>query len=298
MNTITSSITSSSTRTDTISDSMALYNTTALKCSKLITQHYSTSFTLGIQTLNKKLHFPIYAIYGYVRYADEIVDTFHDKDRASLLARFREDTYRAIDEKISTNPVIHSFQLAVERYSIDKKLIEAFLNSMKMDLDKKEYDDNKYHEYIYGSAEVVGLMCLRVFCENDSTLYDSLEAGARSLGAAFQKVNFLRDMKSDFDERGRVYFPNINYLQFDANAKFEIENDIQKDFDAAYEAILRLPKTSRMGVYLAYIYYLKLFNKIKQSSTQTILSERIRVPDSKKIFLLVESYVKHRFNYI
>nr|WP_041264472.1 phytoene/squalene synthase family protein [Bernardetia litoralis] len=277
---------------------MALYNTTALKCSKLITQHYSTSFTLGIQTLNKKLHFPIYAIYGYVRYADEIVDTFHDKDRASLLARFREDTYRAIDEKISTNPVIHSFQLAVERYSIDKKLIEAFLNSMKMDLDKKEYDDNKYHEYIYGSAEVVGLMCLRVFCENDSTLYDSLEAGARSLGAAFQKVNFLRDMKSDFDERGRVYFPNINYLQFDANAKFEIENDIQKDFDAAYEAILRLPKTSRMGVYLAYIYYLKLFNKIKQSSTQTILSERIRVPDSKKIFLLVESYVKHRFNYI
>ncbi|WP_375562883.1 phytoene/squalene synthase family protein [Bernardetia sp. OM2101] len=297
MNTIPSS-TFNSAGTDTISDSMALYNTTALKCSKLITQHYSTSFTLGIQTLHKKLHFPIYAIYGYVRYADEIVDTFHDKDRATLLARFREDTYRAIEEKISTNPVIHSFQLAVERYSIENELIEAFLNSMKMDLDKKEYTDNKYNEYIYGSAEVVGLMCLRVFCENDSELYDGLKSGARSLGAAFQKVNFLRDMKSDFDERGRVYFPDVDYSQFDAHAKIQIENDIQKDFDAAYDAILRLPKPSRMGVYLAYVYYLKLFNKIKQSSAQAILSERIRVPDSRKMFLLVESYVKHRLNYI
>ena len=295
MNTITPS---TSIGTDTISDSMALYNTTALKCSKLITQHYSTSFTLGIQTLDKKLHFPIYAIYGYVRYADEIVDTFHDKNRADLLKRFREDTYRAIEEKISTNPVIHSFQLAVERYSIENELIEAFLNSMKMDLDKKEYTDNKYNEYIYGSAEVVGLMCLRVFCENDAKLYDSLKAGARSLGAAFQKVNFLRDMKSDFDERGRVYFPDVDYLEFDATAKKQIEEDIQKDFDAAYEAILRLPKPSRMGVYLAYIYYLKLFNKIKQSSAQTILSERIRVPDSRKIFLLVKSYLKHRLNHI
>ncbi len=298
MNTITSSNTSTPKGTDTISDSMALYNTTALKCSKLITQHYSTSFTLGIQTLHKKLHFPIYAIYGYVRYADEIVDTFHNKNRGDLLKRFREDTFRAIEEKISTNPIIHSFQLAVERYSIENELIEAFLNSMKMDLDKKEYTDNKYHEYIYGSAEVVGLMCLRVFCENDSELYDSLKAGARSLGAAFQKVNFLRDMKSDFDERGRVYFPDVNYSKFDANAKLEIENDIQKDFDAAYEAILRLPKPSKMGVYLAYVYYLKLFNKIKQSSAQTILSERIRVPDSRKMFLLLESYVKHRLNYM
>ncbi|WP_027003861.1 phytoene/squalene synthase family protein [Hugenholtzia roseola] len=278
--------------------SLDLYNLTTLKCSRLITQHYSTSFTLGIQTLHKDLHYPIYAIYGFVRYADEIVDTFHNYPKATLLARFKEDTYRAIEEGISTNPVLHAFQLVVRQYSIENELIEAFLHSMEMDLHKQDYNENKYAEYIYGSAEVVGLMCLRVFCQNDDNLYQTLKEPARSLGAAFQKVNFLRDMKSDYEDRGRIYFPHLKLKNFDADSKRQIEADIQKDFDDAYKGIIRLPKKARLGVYLAYVYYVKLFHKIKQSSTHQLLQERIRVPNRYKMVLLAKSYVKHQLNYM
>ncbi len=277
---------------------MNLYDTTTFKCSKLITQHYSTSFTLGIQTLHKKLHYPIYAVYGFVRYADEIVDTFHDYDKAKLLNRFREDTWQAIEEKISLNPVLHSFQKVVTEYNIDRELIDAFLVSMEMDLHDNEYDDSLYQKYIYGSAEVVGLMCLKVFCNGDEAEYQSLKEPARSLGAAFQKVNFLRDMKSDYQERGRVYFPGVDFTQFNNDAKKAIEADIQKDFDDAYKGIVRLPKNARAGVYLAYAYYLKLFKKIRSSSTNMVLSERIRVPDAKKIMILFSTYFKHRLNYL
>jgi len=277
-------------------DHQALFDATTYKCSKLITQQYSTSFTLGIQTLHKKYHMPIYAIYGFVRYADEIVDTFHQHNKKELLDRFRQDTYRAIHEKISLNPVLHAFQLVVNQYLIERDLIDAFLKSMEMDLYKSDYTPDSYKEYIYGSAEVVGLMCLRVFCNGDQKQYDELKSPACALGAAFQKVNFLRDMKSDFDDRGRVYFPAVDFTNFDATAKAQIEDDIQRDFDEALIGIQNLPKEAKAGVYLAYVYYTKLFQKIKASSARKILSERIRVPDSKKLFLLFSTFLKYRFN--
>ncbi|MEM9325961.1 MAG: phytoene/squalene synthase family protein [Bacteroidota bacterium] len=275
-----------------------LYSLTALKCSRLITQHYSTSFTLGIKTLHKRFHLPIYAIYGFVRYADEIVDTFHDHDKRSLLARFKADTYRSIDEKISLNPVLQAFQLVVNKYHIDHDLIESFLYSMEMDLEHKTYNDQMLDTYIYGSAEVVGLMCLRVFCEGDDAQYQALKEPARSLGAAFQKVNFLRDIQADFDDRGRVYFPGVDFHNFTSQDKEAIELDIQKDFDHALEGIRQLPDGARLGVYLAYIYYLRLFEKIKNLPPTRILSERVRIPDSIKMLLLTKTYFRHRINAI
>ncbi len=275
-----------------------LYNQTTLGCSKLITEHYSTSFTLGIKTLDKKFHLPIYAVYGFVRYADEIVDTFHDFDKKDLLDRFWKDTHRAIEEKISLNPVLHSFQLMVNKYKIERELIDAFLRSMEMDLQQVDYTEENYQTYIYGSAEVVGLMCLRIFCEGNEAEYQRLRADARSLGAAFQKVNFLRDLKSDYQDRGRVYFPGVDFTRFDKNAKQLIEEDIQLDFDAAYRGIKQLPNGARMGVYLAYVYYLTLFEKIKRLPAALIQEERIRVPDFKKIMLLCQTYLKFRFNTI
>lgn len=277
-------------------DAKELFNQTTFECSRLITQRYSTSFTLGIKTLDKKFHYPIYAIYGFVRYADEIVDTFHDKDKKALLQEFKTQTYEAIERQISLNPVLHCFQMVVNEYQIDHSLIEAFLHSMEMDLMDIEYKQSSYEEYIYGSAEVVGLMCLRVFCEGDNKLYEELLPPAKSLGSAFQKVNFLRDIKSDYYERGRVYFPEIDFNDFSKTHKEKIEADIQADFDAAYKGILALPKGARLGVYLAYTYYLKLFDKIKNFPPQKILEERVRVKDSKKLFLLVGSYLKHRLN--
>lgn len=277
---------------------MSLFNQTALECSKLITEHYSTSFTLGIKTLDRKFHFPIYAIYGFVRYADEIVDTFHDYDKKTLLEKFKKDAYTAIDERISLNPVLHAFQLVVRQYDIEHELIEAFLKSMEMDLYFQDYDASGYNEYIYGSAEVVGLMCLRVFCEGDSAMYDRLKEPARKLGAAFQKVNFLRDVKSDYQERGRTYFPGVNFDDFTCDAKELIERDIQNDFDEAYIGIMNLPKGARMGVYLAYVYYQTLFNKIKALPVSRIQTERVRVPDTKKIALLAQTYLKYRLNVI
>lgn len=269
-----------------------LFNQTALECSKLITERYSTSFTLGIRTLDNKFHFPIYAIYGFVRYADEIVDTFHDFNKKFLLDKFRYDTYEAINQKISLNPVLHAFQLVVNEYKIERELIDAFLHSMEMDLTPQDYTENLYEEYIYGSAEVVGLMCLRVFCEGDAAMFDHLKEGARRLGSAFQKVNFLRDLKSDFVERGRVYFPEVDFKLFSKEAKHQIEADIQADFDAANIAIQQLPRSARMGVHLAYVYYLTLFNKIKETPAARIQEERIRVPDFQKMTLLAKTYLQ------
>jgi phytoene/squalene synthetase len=272
-----------------------LFDQTTLECSRLITQRYSTSFTLGIKTLDKKFHLPIYAVYGFVRYADEIVDTFHDRDKQVLLDRFRKDAYEAIETKISLNPVLHAFQLIVNKYKIDRELIEAFLHSMEMDLDFKTYDDSKYHEYIYGSAEVVGLMCLKVFCEGDEEMYQRLKVPACKLGSAFQKVNFLRDIKSDYEERGRVYFPGVDFLGFNQPVKTLIEQDIQQDFDESLIGIEQLPEGAKLGVKVAYLYYQKLFDKIKNLSPAVITQERIRIPNSKKITLLLGMYVGNKF---
>jgi phytoene/squalene synthetase len=274
-----------------------LFDHTTLECSKLITQRYSTSFTLGIKTLDKKFHLPIYAVYGFVRYADEIVDTFHDQEKQILLDRFRKDAYEAIETKISLNPVLHAFQLIVNKYKIDRELIDAFLHSMEMDLDFKTYDDSKYLEYIYGSAEVVGLMCLKIFCEGNVEMYERLKEPACKLGSAFQKVNFLRDIKSDYEERGRVYFPEVDFQKFDQIIKKEIERDIQEDFDASLIGIQQLPEGAKMGVKLAYLYYQKLFDKIKSISPAVITQERIRIPNSKKITLLLGMYFGNKLGF-
>jgi phytoene/squalene synthetase len=274
-----------------------LFDHTTLECSKLITQRYSTSFTLGIKTLDKKFHLPIYAVYGFVRYADEIVDTFHDQEKQILLDRFRKDAYEAIETKISLNPVLHAFQLIVNKYKIDRELIDAFLHSMEMDLDFKTYDDSKYLEYIYGSAEVVGLMCLKIFCEGNVEMYERLKEPACKLGSAFQKVNFLRDIKSDYEERGRVYFPEVDFQKFDQIIKKEIERDIQEDFDASLIGIQQLPEGAKMGVKLAYLYYQKLFDKIKSISPAVITQERIRIPNSKKITLLLGMYLGNKLGF-
>lgn len=275
---------------------MHLYNTTCDECSALITKRYSTSFSLGIRVFSQELRPPIYAIYGFVRFADEIVDTFHEYPKKELLDRFRADTYKAIEEGISLNPVLHSFQKVAREYGIGRDLIDPFLDSMAMDLDFSSYNDSLYKTYIYGSAEVVGLMCLKVFCKNNDTEYERLKPHACSLGAAFQKINFLRDMKSDYDERGRVYFPGVDFTTFDNSTKAEIEADIKADFDHAYEGIIQLPKSARFGVYLAYVYYTKLFKKIKNAPAAQVTQERIRVNDGKKIYLLFSSAFRHQMN--
>jgi phytoene/squalene synthetase len=253
---------------------------------------------MGIRTLNKKLHDPIYSIYGFVRVADEIVDTFHGHNKSDLLAKFKADTYDALENKISTNPVLHAFQNVVHQYNIDYDLIEAFLKSMEMDLIHSTYDDGKYNEYIYGSAEVVGLMCLRVFCNGDNEEYNRLKTPAKHLGAAFQKVNFLRDMKSDYAERGRVYFPEVDFNFFCDNTKLKLEQEIEEDFKLAFEGIKQLPVEARFGVYVAYIYYQALLRKIKQVPASTIKEARIRVPNKEKFALLLSSWFRFRLNVI
>jgi phytoene/squalene synthetase len=277
---------------------MDLYTRTSYKLSRTITRDYSTSFSLGIHMLDADYHDAIYAIYGFVRLADEIVDTFHDKDKKALLARFRQDTENALTERLSTNTVLHAFQDTVHTYGIDKSYINAFLHSMEMDLEPVTYDRALYEEYIYGSAEVVGLMCLRVFCKGDDAVFAPLVEPARKLGAAFQKVNFLRDLKSDYVERGRVYFPGVDFTQFDARSKEEIEADIQADFDASYDGIRNLPKGSRLGVTVAYIYYLALFRKIRLLPASKIRETRIRIPNGLKLFLLLRTWLQYRLNLI
>jgi phytoene/squalene synthetase len=273
-----------------------LFEKTSAACSKLITQEYSTSFSLGIKTLDKKFHEPIYGIYGMVRYADEIVDTFHDFDKKYLLEKFKRDTYEAIEQKISLNSVLYSFQKAVNEYRIPLHLIDAFFRSMEMDLYETAYGESGYEEYIYGSAEVVGLMCLKVFANGDEKRYEDLKAPARALGAAFQKVNFLRDMKSDYQERGRVYFPGIDFENFEQAAKRKIEKEIANDFAEAYKGILALPVEARGGVLLAYKYYIKLFEKIQRVPVHKIKEARIRVPDFQKISLLVETLLNQHLS--
>ncbi|MBC6611775.1 phytoene/squalene synthase family protein [Hymenobacter sp. BT507] len=279
-------------------DHVALFDQTTLACSKLITTRYSTSFTLGIRTLDKRFHLPVYAVYGFVRWADEIVDTFHSHDKAALFEDFKRQTDEALRERLSLNPVLHAFQLMVHRYGIDQEFIDAFLRSMEMDLEDQSYNQSLYQEYIYGSAEVVGLMCLRIFCEGDKALFERLREPARRLGSAFQKVNFLRDIRSDYEDRGRVYFPGVQYERFDDQVKREIEADILADFEAGYAGIVQLPRAARLGVYLAYVYYLKLFYKIRKLSAAHILGERVRVPNNTKMLLLLGSYFRYRLRAI
>jgi phytoene synthase len=277
---------------------MDLYTKTCFECSKLITQNYSTSFSAGIRAFDQRFRYPVYAIYGFVRCADEIVDTFHDYDKTRLIKGFRNDTFTAIEQKISLNPYLHSFQCVVNEYNIDTDLIDAFLCSMEMDLDKTSHDMESYGSYIFGSAEVIGLMCLQVFCEGDHLLYHRLLPAARSLGAAFQKVNFLRDAKSDLEDRGRTYFPGVDFRHFTEHDKKQIEESIQKDFDDGFAGIKQLPEGTRVGVYIAYIYFLQLFKKISHTPAKTILQQRIRVSDTRKLSLYCKAMVQQRLNLI
>lgn len=274
----------------------ALFDKVSAKCSKYTTQTYSTSFSLGIKLLGKELRAPIYAIYGFVRFADEIVDTFHNYNKAELMQSFRTDTVKAIENKISLNPILNSFQQAVNDYNIEWELIDTFLKSMEMDLAAIQYDKEAYKEYILGSAEVVGLMCLRVFTNGDEEQYQKLKPSAMKLGSAFQKVNFLRDAQADFEGLGRTYFPNVNMHSFQTEDKQMIEAEIEAEFNEALLGIKQLPASSRLGVYIAYVYYLQLLKKIKSLPANRILQERISVTNSKKLSLMLNSYLKHQLN--
>jgi 15-cis-phytoene synthase len=275
-----------------------LFDMISRKSSKMTTVTYSTSFSLGIRFFSKRFHDPIYGIYGFVRFADEIVDSFHGYDKEKLLSRFTEDTYTAIDEKISLNPILNNFQYVVNTYGIDRELIDLFLRSMKMDLDKVVYDQKGYEEYILGSAEVVGLMCLRVFSEGNSKRYEELKRPAMRLGSAFQKINFLRDLKADVKGLGRTYFPGIDMSRFDETVKKSIEQDIEKDFAEGLGGIRMLPKGARFGVYVAYTYFFALLKKIKRSTPEMLISDRIRISNGMKYWLLLYSYTKHKLNRI
>lgn len=270
----------------------------SVQCSKLTTRAYSTSFSLGIHFLNKHLRNHIYSIYGFVRFADEIVDSFEGYNKEILLKKFKEDTKDAIENRISLNPILNSFQHVVHEYNIDLDLVEAFLQSMEMDLVKINYSTEKYEQYIFGSAEVVGLMCLHVFTEGNSKLYEELKPYSMKLGAAFQKVNFLRDMKADYQTLGRTYFPNVDFAKFTTDAKCAIENDIEKDFKEALIGIKKLPVSSKGGVYLAYVYYNSLFKKIKNVPAQKFLNHRIRINNGKKFGLMLNSLIQYKMNWV
>jgi 15-cis-phytoene synthase len=273
-----------------------LYDQVCIKASEYTTKRYSTSFSLGTRFLAKRFQNPIYAIYGFVRFADEIVDTFHDHDRATLLADFRADVRKAIDQRISLNPILHSFQWAYHQFGITWDLVDTFLRSMEMDLDDIKYTRESYDQYILGSAEVVGLMCLRVFAEGDDALYERLKPQAMKLGAAFQKINFLRDLHDDNVELGRMYFPGLDLTHFDVDAKRRIEREIEADFHEGFLGIKALPKDSRFGVYVAYRYYSKLLESIRKMPPSTIMHERVRIPDMRKYGLFVTSYMRHSLN--
>jgi len=262
--------------------------------SKSTTQKYSTSFSLGIKALHPKIRSAIYNIYGYVRLADEIVDSFHGFNQKDLLKRLCEETNIALNEKISLNPIINSFQKTVHEYQIDTALIDQFLNSMEMDLIKIYYNDDLYKEYILGSAEVVGLMCLKVFVEGDMEKFNELKPYAMMLGSAFQKINFLRDLKEDYHILGRTYFPEIDLKNFNDGTKLKIENEIELEFKQALIGIKKLPSTARFGVYLAYQYYWSLFKKIKKTKAKVILNERVRIADAHKLTLLMGCYVNSK----
>jgi len=275
-----------------------LFDELSRECSRITTKKYSTSFSLGIWFLDKRIRGPVYSIYGFVRLADEIVDSFHGYDKQRLLTTFRNETREAIEHKISFNPILNAFQEVVHQYQIPWSLIDSFLQSMEMDLQQQTYDDQGYRQYIFGSAEVVGLMCLCVFTEGQKGGYESLKPFAMKLGAAFQKVNFLRDAQSDNLELGRTYFPNVDLANFSHADKVSIEKDIEDDFREALKGILRLPATSRTGVYLAYYYYYMLFKKIKALPPQRILQQRIRIPDYEKLFLMLISPLRLKLHLI
>ncbi len=275
-----------------------LFDMISRKSSKMTTVMYSTSFSLGIRFFSKRFHDPIYGIYGFVRFADEIVDSFHGFDKKKLLQRFKEDTYTAIEEKISLNPILNNFQYVVNKYLIEKELIDLFLQSMEMDLEKVEYDQKKYEQYILGSAEVVGLMCLRVFCEGSTLKYDELKPSAMRLGSAFQKINFLRDLKADYKSLGRSYFPGIDMNNWNDKTKAEIEEDIEKDFADGLSGIRKLPDGARFGVYVAYVYFHELLLKIRRVKAEKLLHERIRVSNNRKYVLLMNAYFRNLTNRI
>lgn len=274
-----------------------LFDRVSIETSRLTTRAYSTSFSIGIRCLGKELRNPVYSIYGFVRFADEIVDSFHNFNKEELLFRFRNDTMTAIEEKISLNPILNSFQATVHRYNIDITLVDTFLASMEMDLTQKSYDQQGFDEYVLGSAEVVGLMCLHVFCP-DKEMFDRLRPFAMKLGSAFQKINFLRDLDADYNGLGRIYFPGLDIERFDEGSKKKIEQSISEDFQMAYEGIRQLPRSSKLGVYVAYVYYLALFKKICNTPSGFVMKERISIPNPRKLSILCSSYIKHRLNLI
>lgn len=271
-----------------------LFDELAYEVSKKTTEKYSTSFSLGILALKPAIRKSIYAIYGYVRLADEIVDSFHGYDKEKLLNRLTIETETALQEGISLNPILQSFQETVLQYDIDRSLIKQFLHSMSMDLHKVDYNSDLYNEYIYGSAEVVGLMCLQVFTEGNRKQFDELKPYAMKLGSAFQKINFLRDLKEDYQTLGRSYFPNVDMELFDSDIKYQIEKEIEEEFAEALIGIKKLPNSSKFGVYLAYKYYLVLFSKIKKKSPVEILSNRTRVPNAQKAYVALKSYLRYK----
>jgi phytoene/squalene synthetase len=273
-----------------------LFHSVSHECSRVTTARYSTSFSSAIKLLQKDIRGPIYDIYGFVRFADEIVDSFHDFDKATLLEDFKKQTYESIKNGISLNPILNSFQITVNRYNIDLHLVDAFFKSMEFDLNKSSYDHEGYASYIYGSAEVVGLMCLYVFCNGNKEQFEMLKPSAQALGSAFQKVNFLRDVKADYQQLNRVYFPGVDFRDFSSEMKQKIEDDIQCDFDNAYEGIIKLPLNARFGVYLAYKYYLSLFKKIKSVQPQKILEHRIRIPNYHKAWVAAKVVIRTQLN--
>lgn len=277
---------------------IGLFHEVSQQCSRMTTEKYSTSFASAIKLLHPELRQPIYNIYGFVRFADEIVDTFHDYKKAQLLANFKSETFAAIRDGISLNPILNSFQATINGFNIDHQLIQAFFNSMEMDLHYSMHSDSSYSDYIYGSAEVVGLMCLYVFCDGNRKQYDKLKPAARSLGAAFQKVNFLRDMSSDYNFLSRIYFPGVDFRNFTQEMKDKIERDISNDFEKAYEGVIALPWKARFGVYVAFKYYFSLFKKIRRTRASRILGTRIRIPDYQKALIVARAGVKNQLNLI
>ena len=275
----------------------SIFDIVSRKCSKEITESYSTSFSLATRMLSSEIRQDIYNIYGFVRLADEIVDSFHDYDKVALLDRFEDDLSYALTEKISTNPVLNAFQETVNKYEIDIEFIDAFMQSMRWDLSKKVYQsDEEYKNYIYGSADVVGLMCLRVFVKGDRKLFNELKSSAMALGSAFQKINFLRDLKNDYEQLQRSYFPNVDLKDLDEISKQKIIAEIEADFQKGFSGIFMLPDAAKFGVYTAYKYYLRLLKKLKRVPSVEIKNKRIRVPNIQKVDVLARSYVRYRFN--
>ncbi|SEL92608.1 Phytoene/squalene synthetase [Aquimarina amphilecti] len=271
-----------------------LFDNVSFKCSKIVTQNYSTSFSMGIKLFDKSIRDSIFSIYGFVRFADEIVDTFHNYDKATLFSNFEEDYYRAYNQGISLNPILNSFQITVKKYNIDDELIQAFLKSMRSDLSKKEFDDEEIKAYIYGSADVVGLMCLKVFVNGNEERYQALKPAAMRLGSAFQKVNFLRDINDDINQLHRIYFPILRDNELTENIKKKIIEYINEDFKVALEGIKELPDNSKNGVYAAYLYYTKLTTKIEYTPVEKLLNERVRIPNRSKIWTLASIYISNK----